>query len=488
MFKDLLKLLKQSTVYGIGAVATPIISFIMLPLYTHYLTVDDYGVFNLVQITKLVMIAVVGMGISSGIVRIYFVYDTKEERDAVITSSLIFLVLIGTPIVAILYFFSAPISHMLFDVEKGEIYFNLILFTLIFGLTGTCLMAALRAEEKAKSYTAVSVITLVITLSLNILFIVGFERGVQGILEAFLISSIISIFLMTPFVLKGKKITFSFSKVKEVLGFGGPLIPASLAGIVLTSADRYFLDAYMSKTEVGLYSLSYRIASIISIIIIQPFSIAWAPYMFSLLNQDNAKDIFRKVLVYYSFFAVWVGLFLSVFALEGLMILATPEYYIAYQVVPLIVISYILTGMDTILMAGIHIKKKTIYVSAFFLSAATVNLSLNYLLIPKMGMWGAAIATILSYMFMNFLYFRKSQKLYYIQHEFKRIISVFIIGASLYMVSLLIPSDSGLILTISLKAVICLIFPAILFVIKFYRAEELNKISEIVKQLLARNK
>ncbi len=261
-----------------------------------------------------------------------------------------------------------------------------------------------------------------------------------------------------------------------------------MADIILSLSDRYFLDNYVGLTEVGLYSIGYRIAGMLSIIIMKPFSFAWSPYMFSIASRPDAKQIYAKVLVYYTFLSAFAGLGLSIFAEEALKVIATPEYFSANKIVPGIVVSYILCGMMSILVASIHIKKKSKYVAVIFIGAAIVNLTSNYTLIPILGMWGAALATLISYAFLNISFLWFSQRLYPIDHEFDRIFKIALISIAIYFLTLISVFPNSLTLTIIYKLILFLSFPFLLYSIKFYRKEELTKGWEFFNKLLVRFK
>lgn len=479
MYQDLKKLLNQSAIYGISAIVDPLIRFVMLPLYTRYLTAEDYGTLALTGVVGMFLTSVIGLGVSSGMMRFYFQYKTKEEQDEVITTVIIYT-LVSSAVYLVVFLSLEPfVSHILFSVKESPVYYNLVIIGTIIQIAGNRLYSTLRAEERAKAFTTFSVTSLVLQFGLNILFVVGFKRGVQGILEAGVISGILTIIMLTPIAVRGKRFRFSMFKLKEILSFSAPLVPAAISHIVLNLSNRYFLDYFISKKEVGLFQLGVGLSNVLAIVITKPFKIAWPPYMYSVSEKDNAKEIYRNVLVYYVFIAFWAGLAISVSAREALIILTTPPFYSSYKIVPLIIVSLILFGMMEILVAGIHITKKTKYVSYIFMMAAVINLGLNYWLIPRYGMYGAATATVLTFLFMNVSYFIYSQKLYPVKHDFARIFIIIGLSAVLFMISRLFISTENLFWDIPLKTLLILSFPVILWLTGFFNLKEKEKILHI---------
>jgi O-antigen/teichoic acid export membrane protein len=271
----------------------------------------------------------------------------------------------------------------------------------------------------------------------------------------------------------------SWTKIKEVLAYGAPLVPGGVAALVLTLCDRYFLKHFATMEDVGLYSVGFRVASVLRIAIIEPFRIAWPPYMLSVVERAEAKDIYKKVFVYFAFIAVWAGLVLSLFAQEGLRVLTTPAYYAAYRVVPLLALSYILFGMCAVLVAGIHIAKKTKYASYSFVTAALISLLMNYLLVPRLGMMGAALASVTAYVALSILYFTMSQRFYRIEHEFGRVALIFAAGLALYALSLIATAGRAGAIVVVMKIACALLYPVLLYLGGFFRKEELARIREL---------
>ena len=296
MFNDLKKLLNQSFIYGISSVIEPFIRFIMLPLYTRYLTPEDYGTLALTGVVGMFLSSVIGLGVSSGMLRFYFQYKTKEEKDEVITTVMIFTIISSALYLTVLLVIEPFVSGVLFSIENSGVYYNLVIGGTVLEIAATRLFSVFRAEEKVKIFTTFTIISLIIQFLLNILFVVVFETGVRGILEATIISTIFSILLLMPSAIKGKKMRFSKTKLKEIISFSTPLVPAAISHIVLNLSNRYFLDYFISKRGVGIFQLGVGISNVLSIVITKPFKIAWPPYMYSVSDRPNAKDIYRNVL------------------------------------------------------------------------------------------------------------------------------------------------------------------------------------------------
>jgi O-antigen/teichoic acid export membrane protein len=278
--------------------------------------------------------------------------------------------------------------------------------------------------------------------------------------------------------------TFSLKALKEMLAFGLPLVPAGVAAIILTMSDRYFLRYYADCTEVGLYSLGYKLATVVSLIV-GAFQTAWPAVLFSTAKKKKAPSIFSELFTYFFFFLMFLAVSISVLAKEIVALMATSVFHTGYRVVPLIALSYVLYGCYHMTAVGVNVKRKTYYIPFVMGGAALLNLLLNYLLIPRYGMMGAAEATVISYMFMVMVAAKISLHLYHVPYEYVRIGKILSVALIVYGLSLLVRTDRILLATM-VKVILILGYPGLLYVMRFYRRAELMHIKEVVLRSIGR--
>jgi O-antigen/teichoic acid export membrane protein len=276
---------------------------------------------------------------------------------------------------------------------------------------------------------------------------------------------------------------FSTPIFKEMLRYGLPLIPEGVGYFILNFADRFILQRFTNLSEVGLYSLGYKFGMIISPMITEPFLSIWRPKMFETAHNKNAKDLYSVMFTYFMFVEIFAGLFISILIIDALKIISSPEYYGCYKIVPLIAFSYILSAGYSFVQMGLLQRKKTKHVAYIVLVAAGLNMGLNLLLIPRLGMWGAAISTILSFLVLFIFNYAVSNKIYYIRYQYLRLAKMLVLAVLLYFLAAAIKIDS-FILSISTRTVIALSFPLLLYVLRFYTAEEIQKFKNIITRVL----
>lgn len=480
MFSQLLRLSRHSIVYGLGAAASYVVAFFLIPVYTRYLTPADYGGLEILQTTLSILSIIFVMGLTAALFRSYFNYEDEEKRKTVVGTTFIFLTGTSLLFLLVLMVFAGSFSTLLFGSVEYTFYFRVIFLTLFFDVGIVVAFSVFRAREESKKYAIFALIRFLATAGLNILFVVVLHKGVLGILLGGLIAAFLLYSISVRSIIKNAKPSFSIAELKEMLSFGLPLVPAGLAAWIMTMGDRYFLQFLSTPTELGLYSLGYKFGMVIQALIVGPFGLAWGPFLWSTAKEKNAKEIYSSVLTYFALVGMAVALVLSVLAKQVLEVMAAPPFYGAYKVIPLIAVSYVLYGCYQILATGIILEKKTKYVALIVGAGATVNLGLNYLLIPSYGMMGAAVATVISYLLLPVGSYFVSKRYYPIKYEWGRVAKIFVAAGLVYVGCLFITADSVIVAGL-LKVVTLLGFPLLLFAFRFFKPEEIQKAKDIFR-------
>jgi len=481
LFNHLFCLSKQSLIYGLGEVASQLIGFFLLPLYTRYLTPSDYGILEIFQITTSVLSIAIVMGISTALFMSYFNYENQQKRKTVVSTALIFLTLISLSIILMLVILASNFSIFFFGTPQYTIYFQVIFLTLFFDIAIVIPLAIFRAREESKKYVIISLLRLLISVGLNIYFIVVLKKGVFGILEGGLITASFLYVLLIPGLFKEIRFRFSKYDLKEMLKFGLPLVPANLASWILNASNRYFLLFLTTPFELGLYSMGNNFGLIVRVLIVGPFTIAWAPFYWSVEKEKNAKEIFSSVLTYFFLVGMFITLGISILSKDILVIMTTPPFYGAYKVVPLIALSYVLYGCYFIVCIGLNLRKKTKFQPLIIGIAAIINLGLNFVLIPNYGMMGAAIATFISYLTLPIGAYLISRRYYPIEYEWGRLSKIFFVAVVIYGGCFYITDKSTIISGLSKAIIILIAYPALLFAVKFFTSEEIQKGKVLIK-------
>ena len=472
---DIKRISKNTLGFSVGTILTKAIAFFLIPVYTRYLTPDDYGIIALVGVIISILSVFYLLGQKGSFGRFYYDYnhDKRELKEYVgtITLSIIGISFIATLILSL--FGESFFALLIKDVPFNP-YILLALWTTFFAILLPFPLVLYQMREKSLIYSFLTILQFIISVSLIIYFVVFLKEGALGSLKGGFFSAII-FFVIACFLLK-KDLSFKIKikKLKASLHFGLPLIPHALAGWILTLMDRIFLNYYTTLAVVGIYSLGYQIGMVMSLIATS-INMAWAPFFMSTAKEkgEEAKNIFSQLTTYYMVAILFIGLAMSLFAKDIIFLMATPKYYDSHKIIPIIVGTYVLNGMYYMVANQIFYTKKTKYIPIATFGSALLNILFNYLWIPKYGMMGAAWATLVSFAFMFLFTYIISHKVYPIKYEYSRICKIFIIAGIVYALSIVFSYDN-LFCDIGAKSLMLLLYPLGLFVMGVITKSELK--------------
>lgn len=478
MFGEFKKLLGHSMIYGVGAVLVKAISFLMIPVYTRYLSTKEYGIIEILDATIYIISTVLTAGFGAAISKYYFYYEDEKDRNQVISSALIFNLVIGLMGSMVLCFLSTYFSTAIFHTKEYTYCFQLMFATLFFEVCSCTTFSYIRIKEAALLYTIITILRVLLGLGLNIYFIVFLHLGIYGIFYSGLIVLLLSSIYLVYYTIKNVGSVFCFQKLKELLVFGWPLIPSNLGLYALNYSDRFFLNYFCALSKVGVYALGCRFGSILSMLVGQPFTLIWIPFRFKIADREDVKEIYARVLTYLEFVLIFLTLGLILVIKDVISVVAGEAFFEAHKVVPLIAISSLFFEANALFRIGIYLQKKTTWVPLTVWVPIFLTLLLNWFIIPRYGVMGAGAIKIFAYFSMAAITFFVSQKFYPIPYEFNRILKMIFAAILIYLISLLLPS-TVLWVSLTLKSLLTLIFPVLLYFFNFYDQKEKEKMMEL---------
>jgi len=479
------QILTHFLIYGAGIIVTKAMGFLLIPVYTHYLTTDQYGVLTLIELTSYIVAMFLGFGLTQSMLRYYYDEGNQKGRNLIMSSALILSIAISLVGLTPMLFLTDNISRIVFQTASYSTYFKIFVITLFFSLVGDIPLTYLRIKDASILYTISLFGRTVLGLTLNILFIVVFKFGIMGIL----VSSLITIGLNTTVLFyvttREVKLGFSLQKVVEMFKYGLPFIPGGLGMFVLNFGDRFFLQRFSSLSEVGIYSLGYKLGMILQFVLFDPFMLIWGPKRFEFAKKKGGPEIIAKVLTYYCFIYIFGGLALAIMIKDIVAIIAAPEYQAAWRIVPIIILSYLFLAAYFITQIGILMEKRTKYIALIVTISALSNIALCRMLIPRFHSMGAAVATLCSFVLMFVLSFVVANRLYFIPVEYSRITRMVLLGLAIFAIGNHIPLNSG-IDSMVIKVILILSFPCILYYLKFFGEDEMESLKKLKMGVIKR--
>lgn len=470
--------LKNSLVYGFGNIAVKVIGFLLIPLYTDpkYFSIDDFGIIGLLDISGLVLIAILASSLPQSLTRWYWDKDHLNNQKSIFFMTLAIQVVITVSFCLLLFPLTKSFSVLIFRTpDLSRVIFLVILSSGLQSINNV-INTLIRLQSKSLLYTIVNFSKLIIVLSLTIFMIVGKKMGIEGIYVAQVIGNLLFIIILLSYTIKNCSFSFDKSIVKSMFVFGIPLILANFSGVALNVIDRYSLNGLDLLKYVAIYTLAFKISSVLKLVIVDSIKMAISPLMIQKIDSPDNKRFYSKVLLYSSYVLMFGIIIISLFSFELIkLITKSNQFWEAYTIIPLLCLSVFFINLKDITIWGLFIVKKTGIIGIIVTIASILNLILNILLIPMWGIIGAAISTLLAQMIYWYITYYFSQKKYFIPYENKKIFLMLIIG-TLISCSGLIINDLSLSLRLLIKTGCIISFPFILYLFKFYEPVELQAI------------
>ena len=443
MSKELKKLTKNTIIFWVGIFLGKVVSFIMLPIYTRYLSPSEYGVLEMLEMMVDVVSMIVSVGILNTVFKYYYDSDNDFDKNMTISTTAITLVAVSLVTTVVAIIFSSYLSVAVFKSDRYSNYIKLYFIVFFFqvGMLNIS-MIYIRALQKSMFYVVLGLLKLVLQLTLNIYFVIVLKFGVIGVIYSSIISSgILSIYLAI-YMFNIVRFNYSFRVSKKMVAFGFPFIFVTLSSFVLTFTDRYFLNYYCNLDYVGIYSLAYKFGFIMYAFSAYPFEQIWDPQRFEILKSADVMYVYKKAFLYLNLIVLSAFLIICLYVKDFIIIMSNYSYHEAYKLVPIILLAYVFQAWTFHCNIGIYAKDRTRDMALASIVSAVIVTILNIYLIPKYGMYGAAWATAGAF-FLRFVFvYCISQKLYYIDYGWVKLLNVVIVIAIIYALRSVIITNS----------------------------------------------
>ena len=437
-------LVKSSGIYALTSLVSPFISLVLAPFLTRNLTHTAYGALAVLNTAIALLAALTQLGLNAAFFRAYnYDYESRKDRLSVI-STVVVLISLTSLCTALTIVLTAPrLSLLLFNTMSFSDAVKVAALVLLVQNLAVPGFAWLRAENRALLFSLLSIANLLITLGANLLLVGMFHMGIDGSLIATASGFAFVGICTLPVILLHAGLSLRFEIARGLLSFGVPMIFSIVSVWVLQLSDRFLLSRLGSLAQVASYSVAYSLGSIVSVVVLSPFTLAWPSALFTIARKDNAPHIFKIVFRWFSMALLFVAFALTYLSTTALHLFFPPAYHSADSIIPIIVMSTVFYGIYNIFTTGISIQRKTWFAVVFTASSAFVNVAINLVLIPLYGSMGAAVSTLLAYMLLVFIAYIVNQRLYHIPYEIGIFVIELFIGIALYMGSDFLARNKG---------------------------------------------
>ena len=491
MLDRIFKLGKEAAIYGLSSIVGRFLNFLLVPVTTNFLATADYGVQANIYAYIAFAFVVYGYGMDSAYMRFVVSLDTADKKQTV---SVPYFSLLGTSVLfSLLIYLCAPAISGVLGVDA--VHTDLIRYSgwiLCFDTLAIVPFAYLRMENRAKMFAGLRILNIAINVLLTILLFVVLKMGVEAVFIANLLASAVTALVLAAIVFPQLTLRFPSGLYNEMIRFGLPYIPAGLAGIAIQVIDVPILKALTNDATVGVYRANYRLG-VLMMLVVGMFDYAWRPFFLTHAKDNDAQKLFSKVFTYFILSMMTMFLLVSLFV-EDLVRIEVfgkhffhPDYWQGVGIVPWILLAYVFNGAYVVFLAGTYLEKKTSYLPLVTGMGALVNVVANYVLIPPLGISGAALATLASYLCMAIAMYVTSQRYYPIRYEWNRVLGIALSAAIVFaLFRLAAPTPLSLSGTL-IKSGLLVLFLALLPLLRVFGRAELNELKLTFRRLTSRS-
>ncbi len=473
------ELTKDTAIYGISTIVGRFLGFLLVPFYTHFISRADMGIYTNIYAYLAFLNILYIYGMDAAFMK-YNSLAPPEEKSRTFSTAYLAVFLSTLLLSGGLFLLRSPFNALMeVPARYGKLVFYVI-FILLFDTLALIPFANLRLERKAKKFAFLKLGNILLNLGLNLLFFIKFRMGIEAIFAANLIASAATFIVLLPEILPRLRPPIRGDLLRRMLRFGLPYLPASLASIVVQVIDRPIVLALTDADTLGLYQTGHKLG-IFMMLVVSMFQYAWQPFFLNNAREKNAKEIFARVMTLFVLAAslLWavVSLFIDLAAgwefTAGGSLIAGP-FLPGLVVVPVILLAYLFNGIYVNLWAGIYIEEKTKYFPLVTGTGALVNVVANLLLIPRLGIMGAALAVLASYLVMAVLLHGIARKFYPVPYEYGKLARILAIVSATGSAYYFLYFRVGLELWHRLALLAA--FIALLFVLRVVKMDDLRRL------------
>jgi O-antigen/teichoic acid export membrane protein len=431
---------KNALLFAGAALISKVLSFVMLPLYTHYLSVADYGALELVENSLDVLTIVAGSRLLGGVFRFYYKARTDDERRGVISTSL-WIVCGGYAVAGSLALLLAqPIAHYVLGSDQ---YTGLVRLGAVSAITSAPTFVPgpyFRAMGRFRLIVGAQLARLSIQVILNVLLLTVAHLGARAMFLSTIVANSCIGAVLVVLAVRGVGLRYVRTVARDLYRFGLPLMATQVATFVLTYGDRPFLRASRNLTYVGNYTLAYQFAFLLPFLAQTPIEMVLSPKRYELADRSDRHGIYAQMFLYQNFILLTGAVGICLFVRVGLQLLTPPAYWPAANVVPILLIAMVLQAWTAAQDIGISISERTKWTAIANWLAAVAVFAGYALLIPRWGSWGAAIATVIGYLVRYAGAYVKSQQLWPVRYNWPPVMWLLALSTGIVIAGVLLPA------------------------------------------------
>lgn len=387
----------HAATYAIANVARRAVGFLMLPIYTRYLTPADYGVVGLLTFALALFEPIFGARLARAVPKFYLEVNDARSKRAVIWGALCLTATVSAVTVLMLVLTRGAGAQLLFGNRKYALVVGLFAVTLLTQPVEETGMTYIRLQGRSKLFLGFGLLKLALQVGLNLLLVVYWRGGVLGVVEGGVISSTVAGIGLTIYVALNERPAFDWRLTQRMLQFCWPLWLSGIAGLYIGSSGAMYLRVFGSLAAVGLLELGLKFATVVDMLIWSPFWQHWEPMSFRYYREEHGRRKFQVAFIVVSALMITGGLGVSIFAEPVIRVMASKAFYPAASIVPILTFGFVLNSLNSFSNFSFLVTSHTkIHTLCQYTTAVVITIA--YLaLVPTLGLVGAALAQCLAF-------------------------------------------------------------------------------------------
>ncbi len=467
------RLATTGAAYTAASILSKLIAVALLPLYTRHLTLDDYGSAEVLFAAVVSLSIVARLGLIEAVLRFY--YRDDEDPDRIVGATFSGLFWTTTVVSLVLLPFATPLAELLLNPKPDEVHAAAELTRIAIGGLWVAtlfefLLTLYRLDERARAYFVLTITNVLATIALTVVLVVGVGDGARGLLLG---SYLAGAFFVAAMIFEQRRrltLRVEVPLLRRLLRFGLPTMPAEVSLYALNFADRLIIVQVKGVGEAGLYSLAVKFAQAVNVLV-RGFQLAWPPLAYSIKDDDEARRTYANVITLFLAGCTWMVVGLWLLAEYLLRIFAAAEFHAAYEVVGLIAAAVTLYSLYMVMVVILGRTGRTEYNLPAAIAALVSNVALNLILVPPLGIVGAGLALVASYLVVIALMYWFTERLFPVPYEWGRLARVLFAAAALVGLGELVMPTSGFGGLVG-RLFVALLYPLVLLASGFFNAEE----------------
>lgn len=477
------RLLIHTSTYSIASVLIALAGLVSFPIFTRLFSVGEYGLLNLVSSALGFLVGLGKLGLQTSIVRFYpEVASGKSDfsESGLLSTALIGMLVTGVCVTAVVLVIVAAAPASIWPDPRMPDLMLLTAALIVVRVVDSGLINILRAQQRSGAFAIYSVARRYGALAIILFVVFHVLPGLYGFYLGTILAEALAVFVLTFILLRARPLKlaeFSPPLFRSMLAFGLPMVAFEMGGLLLAYGDRYVIQLLLGAEAVGIYSAAYNLSEYVQIALLSAFGTAVTPMFTRIWAKDGAVATARFISIALHFYvvaAVAVGFGMAALGSDALTLLASKKYLPGAVIIPWVIAGMVIDGASSLLGAGLYLHKRSKTVMVMMLCTASLNIGLNFILIPRMGISGSAVATLISLCAMTIAVTLGARQFLRIEIPWLHILKIGACGMATYLLTVRVSHDT-LLLAIGLKLAVAGVTYALLVVSVDRRTRDIVK-------------